>query len=126
VVVIGAAVMVFGSTQQWATFSGGTLLSLIDRSGIELGYGVLTLLCGVGVGLIGVRAARNGGVTRFRRRAMTLSVIGFATVALAYAALALDIGKMYSEFGGLLSHGEALYAVGISAAMCNCCIEIED
>jgi hypothetical protein len=113
---VGGVAMVVGSTQEWATFSGGFLSSLIDRSGIELGYGVVTLLCGVGVSLIGLGAATTRGVTRFRWWAMTLSVIGLAIVVLAYAVLALRIGEMDSEFGGFLSHGEGLYAVGIGAA----------
>jgi hypothetical protein len=116
VAAVGGVAMVVGSTQEWATFSGGTLMSLIDRTGIELGFGILTLLCGIGVGLIGFDAARSGGVTRFRRWAVVLSIIGLAIVVLAYAMLAVPIGEMYSEFGGFLSHGEALHAVGIGAA----------
>lgn len=119
VVVVGATVMIIGSTQEWATFSGGFLMSLVDRSGVELGYGIVTLVCGVGVGLIGLGAARRGGVTPYRRRAVLLSLVALATVVLAYTALVMDIGEMYSGFGGLLSHGEALYAVGISAATCS-------
>lgn len=116
IVVIASAVMVFGSTQEWATFSGGALMSLIDRSGIELGYGVVTFLCGVGVGLIGLRAAADGGVAQYRGWAVLLSLVALATVLVAFAALVLNVGEMYSDFGGLLSHGEALYAVGIAAA----------
>jgi hypothetical protein len=53
------------------------------------------MVAGPAFGVIGIDAVRSGGVTRFRRWAMILAIVGLGIVVFAYAVLALQIGGMY-------------------------------
>jgi hypothetical protein len=112
-VAFGAALMVLGSFLRWATFKG--TLGLADVSGIEMGYGVATLLIGAVVGLIGLDAVRTGGVSRFRWWAMMSAVGGFVMVALGYVFLALRIVEL--EYGSFAWPEDGLFVVGVGAAV---------
>jgi peptidoglycan/LPS O-acetylase OafA/YrhL len=63
---------------------GGILMAISDYSGLDLGFGVVTAVAGLGLAAIGVNGLRRRGVSRF---AMTAALISLLVVAAAGASV---------------------------------------
>jgi peptidoglycan/LPS O-acetylase OafA/YrhL len=63
---------------------GGILMSISDYSGIDLGFGVVTALAGLGLAAIGLDALRHKSNSRF---AMTAALLAFLIVVTAGASV---------------------------------------
>lgn len=63
---------------------GGILMAISDYSGLDLGFGVVTAVAGLGLAAIGVNGLRRRGVSRF---AMTAALLSLLVVAAAGASV---------------------------------------
>jgi hypothetical protein len=80
------------SFQTWGscptTPCGGILMAISEYSGLDLGFGVVTALAGLGLAAIGFDALRHKGVSRFATVAVPLA-------ALIVAAAGVSVIWMY-------------------------------
>jgi hypothetical protein len=109
-VAVGGGIMSVGSFMDWA--SGDALASLVSVSGVRLGEGVLTLALGLVVGLIGIVAVRNTGISRFSWAAAVLAAA--ALVLVLFTAAGLD-GRFASRGWTWVRADLGLYVVGAGA-----------
>lgn len=116
VTLVGGAVVVAASLMPWSYFDS-MLFSIYSVTGVGLGYGVLTLLAGVGLVAIGA-----GALLRPVDRSLISVAVGLAIVAVAIPVVArfelgfrgdegplfthparLTLGIYLTELGGLLA-----------------------
>jgi hypothetical protein len=112
-----------GSFLPWATVD--FMFSIYSSSGIEMGYGVATFIAGVALSLIGLAAARSGGVSRFRRIGTVSAIVTLVVVLGVSAIVQFHIGEddstefLRSSFGHLLigiyvaALGAVIAAIGV-------------
>jgi len=87
-VAVGGLVVIFGSFATWDTCpkipceGNFGLFSLMPRSGISIGLGVVTAELGLLLALIGVAALRRGGTSPFRAEAVALGLIVLLSAAI--------------------------------------------
>jgi len=83
VLALAGSLTLLGSFMTWGSCSttpcGGNLQSISDYSGLDLGFGVVTAVAGLGLAAIGVGALRGRGVSRFATAAMLLALLVIAT-----------------------------------------------
>jgi hypothetical protein len=60
---------------------GGILMSISEYSGLDLGFGFVTALAGLGLAAIGLDGLRRNGVCRFATTAVTLALLIVATAS---------------------------------------------
>lgn len=84
---LGGLAVLYGSSVTWDVCpkipceGPGGLLSLFERSGIEIGPGIVTAELGLLLAMIGVNAFRRGGTSPFRIEAVALAVSAVLAVA---------------------------------------------
>jgi hypothetical protein len=101
-----AVLVIAGSVMSWISFAHiGSLQVVVDQSGIELGYGLVTVACGFGLGLLTVQAARGGAMSM--RVARSLAGATLTTLAATVALVMLRPAGSYAE------HGPAVLVLGI-------------
>jgi hypothetical protein len=64
-----------------STPCGGIFMAFSDYSGIDLGFGVVTVVAGLGLIAIGLGALRRKGITRFATNAVLLALVIVVTSA---------------------------------------------
>jgi hypothetical protein len=118
--ILGGVIVAVGSLATWDICpdsscgdDGGllALMHLVDRSGIEVGLGIVTLVLGAALALVGLDAVRRGGWSPVRWLAVALAL-------LAIAVAATFLGRTYA-FGESLMYGPGvgIYLVAFGAVL---------
>jgi hypothetical protein len=110
--VLGGALIVVGSFQTWAVFSVSPILGWDYLSGLDLGFGIITVALGIGIALVGSRAPLQQ--VRWSQAAFV-----FALISLAFVGLALVVAMMHDPNDGLFFDDIGLGAlvVGVGAVL---------
>jgi hypothetical protein len=97
--IAGAGALIVGaSLLPWVTSINS--LGLADESGITLGYGLVTLVLGIAIVALGIRATRANSTSRDRPILVILVVAVLATAALSVGLLELRIvAPRFGVFG---------------------------
>ncbi len=107
--------MLIGSLQPWVA-SLTILGRLADETGIDLGYGLVVMPAALLLMIIGVRALLAAGTSSFRRSAVFLASVAFATVLLAAGLIGLRITDPQFGVFAAFQYGLYLTAGGAAAA----------
>jgi len=123
---VGGVTTAIASLMSWSSFDS-TLFSLYSVSGIALGYGVPTLLAGIGLTAIGLYGLHGSLRPRLPGLAITLAVVAVVVPVIARIELdlrgsegpfhnhpaGLALGIYITELGGLVA---LLGSIGLHAS----------
>jgi hypothetical protein len=118
-VAAGGGLIIVGSVLPWALFD--FLFSLYDSSGLDLGYGWVTLVLGFGITALAMTTAVGRGSGQWRWRLTTVFAVGALVIVIWVAGLMyLRVGEPSRERSPgpfFVSHEVGLSIVGIGAAV---------
>jgi hypothetical protein len=110
--VLGGALIVVGSFQTWAVFSVQPLFGWAYMSGVEAGFGMITVVVGIAIALAGSRAPLEQ--VRWPRAAFGLALVSLAVVGLA---LVVAMNHDPSDGLGFLNIGLGALVVAVGAVL---------
>jgi hypothetical protein len=107
--VLGGALIVVGSFQTWAVFSVSPIFRWDYPSGLDLGFGIMTAVLGIGIALVGSRAPLEQ--VRWPRTAFGLALVSLVLVGLALVLVMNHDPSDGISFDGI-GFGAIVVAVG--------------
>ncbi|HEX2755617.1 MAG TPA: hypothetical protein VHM48_09145, partial [Candidatus Limnocylindrales bacterium] len=105
--VLGGALILVGSLLSWVVFSVQPLFGWTYRNGLDLGFGIVTALAGIGILTLGARL-------RVERPLSAWTAVGLALVTLALVALALVVAMNHDPSDGRMFDGIAPGAIVVA------------
>jgi len=114
-IALGGALMMIGAFRPWATFIN-ELDWLRDASGVALGWGLLTLVCGAALASIGVRILRPRLIL-LHRGGIILSLAAGGLLITAIAWIALTANLVAGDQSRFVSLGDGMLVTALGAVI---------